>query len=97
VAPGQPGPATAAGVVGGALQLGVAAAELKRWPARDVARILSELGRDKQAQVTAMASPSAAAEALGQLAPHQRDALLAELSEADRARLLALLQQDEAS
>jgi hypothetical protein len=38
-----------------------------------------------------MAAPPAAAEALRQLDPARRDALLAELDETDRTRLQALL------
>jgi Mg/Co/Ni transporter MgtE len=38
-----------------------------------------------------MAQPSSAAEALRQLDPDHREALLAELDEADRARLRAML------
>jgi Mg/Co/Ni transporter MgtE len=56
-----------------------------------VAAILAELGRGQQAQVAALAAPSPAVEALLQLDPARRDALLAELSETDRARLKALL------
>jgi len=93
--PKNSGPAAAAGEVGGAVRLGVPARELKKLRASEVARILSQLGRDEQAQVTAMAESSAAVEALRQLTPRQRDALLAEISEADRRRLLSLLEGDE--
>jgi sporulation protein YlmC with PRC-barrel domain len=85
------GPASAAGEMGGAVQLGIPASELRKLRAADVARVLSQLGRDEQAQVTAMAEPSAAADALRQLTEAQRDALLGELGEADRLRLRALL------
>jgi hypothetical protein len=93
--PGK-GPAAAAGIVGGGVQLGRPAAQLKKLRATDVAAILAELGRGQQAQVAALAAPSAAVEALRQLNPAQRDALLAELSEPDRARLQARLEGGEA-
>ena len=91
------GPAAAAGIIGGGMQLGRPASELKKLRARDVAAILAELGRGQQAQVTALATPSAAVEALRQLKPSQRAALLAELSESDRDRLQAMLDRGEAS
>ncbi len=93
--PKASGPASAAGEIGGAVQLGVPAAELRKFRAADVASLLSQLARDKQAQVTAMATPSAAADALRKLTPAQRDALLDELSEADRLRLRALLSAED--
>jgi sporulation protein YlmC with PRC-barrel domain len=89
--PAEPHPAAAAGAIGGSVRFARPAAELARLRARDVAAILAELSRGQQAQVAAMAAPSAAAEALRQLDPARRDALLAELSETDRARLQALL------
>lgn len=92
--PGRTGPAAAAGVVGSGLQLGTPAKDLHRLRAREVAEIISHLGRKEQAQVASLAAPSAAAEALRGLDPTQRDALLAELSEPDRARLSALLSED---
>ena len=91
------GPAAAAGIIGGGMQLGRPASELKKLRARDVAAILAELGRGQQAQMTALATPSAAVEALRQLKPSQRAALLAELSESDRNRLQAMLDGGEAS
>lgn len=91
------GPAAAAGIIGGGMQLGRPASELKKLRARDVAAILAELGRRQQAQMTALATPSAAVEALRQLKPSQRAALLAELSESDRNRLQAMLDGGEAS
>ena len=87
-------PAEAAGEVGGAVRLGVPAGELKKLRATDVVTILAELGRGQQAQVAALAPPSTAAEALAQLSPAQRDALLAELTDEDRRRLEALLKGD---
>jgi sporulation protein YlmC with PRC-barrel domain len=94
--PAEPGPAAAAGTIGGAVQFGRPAAELTKLRARDVAAILAGLSRGQQAQVAAMAAPSAAAEALRQLDPARRDALLSELSETDRARLQALLDGGDA-
>jgi hypothetical protein len=87
----EPGPADAAGEVGGAVKLGVPARDLKKLRAKDVASLLAELGRGQQAQVAALVPQSAAAEALRQLDPAQRDALLAELNEDDRRRLEELL------
>ena len=92
---GKKGPAAAAGIIGGGVQLGRPAADLKELRASDVAAILAELGRGQQAQVAALAAPSAAVEALRQLTPAQRDAVLGELSEPDRARLQALLEGGE--
>jgi hypothetical protein len=94
--PGK-GPAAAAGIIGGGVQLARPASELKKLRASDVAAILAELGRGQQAQVAALAAPSAAVEALRQLDPAQRAALLAELSESDRQRLQAMLEGGEAS
>ena len=91
------GPAAAAGIIGGGMQLGRPASELKKLRARDVAAILAELGRGQQAQMTALATSSAAVEALRRLTPSQRAALLAELSESDRNRLQAMLDAGEAS
>ena len=93
---GEPGPAAAAGDIGGGVQFARPAAELTKLRAGDVAAILAGLGRGQQAQVAALAAPSAAAEALRELDPARRDALLAELSETDRARLQALLDGGQA-
>jgi hypothetical protein len=87
----QSAPTTAAGTAGSGLQLGRSAAQLKELRGPEVAALLSGLSRHQQAQVVAMAHPSAAAEALRQLDPDHREALLAELDEADRARLRAML------
>jgi sporulation protein YlmC with PRC-barrel domain len=87
----QSAPTTAAGTVGSGLQLGRSAAQLKELRGPEVAALLSGLSRHQQAQLVAMAHPSAAAEALRQLDPDHREALLAELDEADRARLRAML------
>jgi len=84
-------PAAAAGNIGGGLQLGSRAKELHKLNAKDVAGILSDLGRREQVQVASLATPSTAAEAIRAMSPKHRDALLAELNEEDRARLLALL------
>ncbi len=94
--PGPLGPATAAGTAGSAIQLGSPAKDLHKLRAKEVAAIISDLGRQKQAQVAALVAPLAAAEALRELSPKNRDALLAELSDDDRARLLALLHPDDA-
>jgi len=79
------------------MQLGRPASALTKLRARDVAAILAELGRGQQAQVTALATPSAAVEALRQLKPSQRAALLAELSESDSNRLRAMLDGGDVS
>lgn len=94
---GEPGPAAAAGDIGGGMQFAHPAAELTKLRAAEVAAILADLGRGQQAQVTALAAPSAAAEALRELDPARRDALLAELTQSDRARLQALLDEGPAS
>ncbi|MGO9028384.1 MAG: magnesium transporter MgtE N-terminal domain-containing protein [Acidimicrobiales bacterium] len=93
--PGFTGPAAAAGTVGSGIQLGNPAKDLHKLRARDVAALISDLGRREQAQVASLATPSAAAEVLRGLSQEHRDALLAELSESDRARLVALLRQDD--
>jgi len=91
--PGSDGPAASAGVVGGSLQLGAPATQLHKLRGREVAAIIADLDRRKQAQLTTLAAPSAAAEALRQMEPAKRDALLAELSDDDRLRLLSLLRE----
>ena len=72
------------------MQLGDAAAKLKTLRAKEVAAILEGLPRTQQAELTVLAQPEAAAEALAGLDPEQREALLAELDEPDRIRLRAL-------
>lgn len=90
------GPAAAAGTLGGGLQLAGPAAGLNKLRASDVAAILAELGSRRRAHVSALAAPLAAAGALHHLTPAQRDAMLAQLGESDRARLQALLRGGEA-
>jgi hypothetical protein len=90
-APWDSDPATAAGTSGSGLQLAGPAAQLKKLRAPEVAAILGDLNRREQAQLVAVAQPSAAAEALHQLDPDHREALLTELDEADQARLRAML------
>jgi magnesium transporter len=87
----QSAPTTAAGTAGSGLQLGRSAAQLKELRGPEVAALLSDLNRHQQAQLVAMAKPSAAAEALLQIDPDHREALLAELDEGDRGRLRAML------
>jgi magnesium transporter len=84
-------PTTAAGTAGSGLQLGRSAAQLKELRGPEVAALLADLSRHNQAQLVAMADPSSAAEALRQLDPYHREALLAGLDDADRARLRAML------
>ena len=87
----QSAPTTAAGTTGSGLQLRRSAAQLKELRGPEVVALLADLNRHQQAQLVAAAHPSAAAEALRQLDPDHREALLAELDEADRARLRAML------
>ena len=63
------------------------AAALHRLRARDVAGLLAGLDRNSQAQLAGLAGTSAVAEALGDLEPAKKEALLGELDEADRAKL----------
>ena len=85
----------AAGAVGGGLQLGTPAKDIQRLRAKEVASILSDLGRREGAQVASLVAPATAAQALRHLPPRERGALLAALSEPDRARLLSLLEEAE--
>ena len=94
--PGPVGPAAAAGTAGSGIELGSPAHAIRRLRAKQVAAIISDLGPREQAQVAALATPSAAAAALRELDPAKRDALLAELDADDRARLLTLLNEDDA-
>jgi sporulation protein YlmC with PRC-barrel domain len=84
-------PTTAAGTEGSGLQSGCAAAQLRELRGSEVAALFADLSRHKQAELVAMAHPSSAVEALRQLDSDHREALLAELDEADRARLRAML------
>ena len=90
-APWDSAPTTAAGAAGSGLQLAGSAAQLKKLRAPEVAAILGELSRHKQAQLVAQVQPPAAAEALHQLDPARREALLAELDAPDQARLRTML------
>ncbi len=93
-APDRPGsPTVAAGTIGSGIRLGFPAKDFHRLGARDVAAILSDLGRREQAQVATLVTPSAAAAALRELSPKKREALVAELDHADQARFLALLDE----
>ena len=74
---------------------GSPAKNIHRLHAKQVAAIVSDLGQREQAQVAALVTPSAAAAALRELSPPNRDALLAELSDDDRSRLAALLHGDD--
>jgi magnesium transporter len=84
-------PTIAAGTPGSGLQLGRSAAQLKELRGPEVAALLADLSLHKQAELVAAAHPCSAAEALSQLDPDHREALLAELDEADQARLRAML------
>ncbi len=84
-------PTTAEGTAGSGLQSGCAAAQLRELRGPEVVTLLADLSRHNQAELVAMAHPSAAAEALRQLDSDHREALLAELDVADRARLRARL------
>ena len=87
-------PTHGAGLVGEPLRLAVSAEELQAMRPVEVARILSELGRDASSQLVSLAEPVTAAAALRSLRPDARDALLQALDPADRARLEALLPQE---
>lgn len=87
-------PAAAAGGVGSGIRLGRPAKDLHRLRATEVAALLADLGRREQAQLATLAAPSAAALALHDLSQEKRDALLAQLSDSDRERLVALLRVD---
>jgi len=93
--PATTDPAAVAGTIGGGIQLGSPARDVRKLRAREVAAIISDLDLRKRAHVASLAAPSAAAEALRQLNQKQRDAVLAELSESDRAVLLTHLESDE--
>ena len=87
-------PTAAAGTMGSGIRLGAQSKDFHKLSARDVAAILSDLGRREQAQVATLVAPSAATAALRELSPHKREALLAELDHADRTRFLELLDED---
>jgi len=74
--------------------LGRSAAQLKELRGPGVAAFPSDLTRYQQVELVAAAHLSSAAEALRQLDSDHRAALLAELDDADRARLRALLRSD---
>jgi hypothetical protein len=84
-------PAASAGITGSSVELTSRAAELHKLRAKDVAALLKGLNRTDQAQLAALADPSAVAEVLRGLEPAKLKALLSELDDADRSRLLALL------
>jgi Mg/Co/Ni transporter MgtE len=90
----QSAPTIAAGTTGSGLQSSCAAAQLKELRGSEVAALVSDLSLHKQAELVAVAHPSSAAEALRQLDTDHREALLAVLDEADRARLRAMLDGD---
>jgi sporulation protein YlmC with PRC-barrel domain len=85
--PEATGPAGAASLSGSSMQTAVPATDLHKLRAKDVATLLGGLDRDGQAQLTGLADSSTVAQALGDLEPAQLDALLADLDEADRAKL----------
>jgi len=88
-------PAASAGVTGSSVELVSPAADLHRLRAKDVAALLRDLNRSQQAQLAALAEPSEAATALRELEPAKLEALLSELDENDRSRLMALLPSEE--
>jgi sporulation protein YlmC with PRC-barrel domain len=90
-APALSVPAAAAGTMGGGMQLSQPASQLTKLRAPEVSAVLAQLSRSQQAEVTALAAPSAAVQALRQLDPDHRAALLAELDDSDRARLQRML------
>jgi hypothetical protein len=88
-------PAASAGVTGSSVQLATPAADLHKLGARDVAALLKDLNRPQQAQLAALAEPSEVAQVLRQLEPAKLEALLSELDDSDRTRLVALLAPGE--
>jgi magnesium transporter len=90
-APWDSGRTIAAGTPGSGLQLGRSAAQLKELRGPELAALLANLSLQKQGELVAVAHTSSSAEALSQLDPDHREALLAELDKADRARLRAML------
>ena len=90
----QSGPAVAAGLAGSGMQLDSSAAQLKKLSAKDVAKMLADLPRAQQAELTVLAQPAAAAQALAQLDEEHREALLSELDATSRARMQTLLGED---
>ncbi len=92
---GPVGPASAAGMSEGGVQLAYPAARLHKLRAKDVEELLSGLDRQPQAQLAAMADPRAVGQVLAELGPAKLDALLSELDNDDRARLEALLSGGE--
>ena len=88
-------PAASAGVSGSSVQLGSPAADLHRLRAKDVAALLTDLNRAQQAQLAALAEPSEVVQALSELEPAKLQALLSELDDKDRTRLVALLPPEE--
>ena len=87
-------PTHGAGVVGEPIRLAVSADDLQAMRAVEVARVLSELGRDASSQLVSLAEPVTAAAALQSLRPDARDALLEALDPDDRVRLEALISTD---
>lgn len=88
-------PAASAGVTGSSVQLASPAADLHRLRAKDVAALITDLDRPQQAQLATLAEPSAVAQALRELEPAKLEALLSELDDNDRTRLMALLPPEE--
>jgi hypothetical protein len=88
-------PAASTGVTGSSVQLASPAGDLHKLRAKDVEELINELGRPRQAQLAALAEPSAVAQALGELEPSKLEALLSELDDDERARLMALVPPEE--
>jgi hypothetical protein len=90
-------PAASAGMTGSSVQLASPAANLHKLRAKDVAALLTDLGRSQQAQLAALSEPSVAAQVLRGLDPSRLQALLDELDTTDRDRLQALLSEEATS
>ncbi len=88
---GATSPASAAGTSESGVRLAYPATALRKLRANDVAKLLAGLERGPQAQLAAMADPTAVAAAVAQLGPDKIEALLSELDESDRARVKELL------
>jgi hypothetical protein len=86
-------PGVSAGVVGSTMRLSSSASEIHSLRARDVASLMRDLDRPQQAALAAMADPATVSQVLGRLDRPKLDALLGELDESDRERLMALLSE----
>ncbi len=75
------------------MRFGSARKEIRKLKAKDVASLLPQLGRPARAKVVALAAPTVVLEVLRGLEPRKLDALLNELSDSERERLVDLLNE----